>query len=141
MRAPSLRNQRARSSAASTLFLLLVLLVIPALALMRLAPAIDWRILVAVPVALSFFTWLAYWHDKRRAEAGGWRVPEVTLHFCELVGGWPGAFWARRQFRHKTGKVSYQIVFWVIVLLHEFVALDFLLGWKITRHLLHLFKT
>jgi uncharacterized membrane protein YsdA (DUF1294 family) len=120
---------------------LAVLLVAPVIALSRLAPAIDWRILAGVPVAVSFFTWLAYWSDKRRAEAGEWRIPEATLHLGELLGGWPGAFLAQRQLRHKTAKVSYQIVFWLIVLVHQFVAVDFLLGWKLTKGLVQLFKS
>lgn len=120
---------------------LVVLLVAPVIALSRLAPAIDWRILAGVPVAVSFFTWLAYWSDKRRAEAGEWRIPEATLHLGELLGGWPGAFLAQRQFRHKTAKVSYQIVFWLTVLVHQFVAVDFLLGWKLTKGLVQLFKS
>ena len=35
-----------------------------------------------------------------------------------LLGGWPGAFLAQRYFRHKTQKVSFQIVSWLIVALH-----------------------
>ena len=105
------------------------------MALGRLGPGIDWRLLAGGVLAMSFFTWLSYWSDKRRAEAGEWRVPEATLHGFELLGGWPGAFLAQRQFRHKTAKISYQVVFCLIVLLHEYVALDFLLGWKLTRAL------
>jgi uncharacterized membrane protein YsdA (DUF1294 family) len=118
---------------------LLILLVLPAIALSRLAPAIDWRILVGVPFAVSLFTYLSYRSDKRRAEAGEWRIPEATLHLAELAGGWPGAFLAQRSYRHKTAKLSFQIVFWLIVLLHQFVALDFLLGWKLTKGVLALF--
>jgi uncharacterized membrane protein YsdA (DUF1294 family) len=36
----------------------------------------------------------------------------------ELVGGWPGALLAQQVFRHKTRKLSYQVVFWTIVVLH-----------------------
>ena len=35
-----------------------------------------------------------------------------------FLGGWPGAFLAQRQFRHKTQKVSFRIVFWITVILH-----------------------
>jgi uncharacterized membrane protein YsdA (DUF1294 family) len=125
---------------AGTFGWLLVLLAMPAVALSRLEPRIGWSLLAGVPLAVSLFTWLAYWADKRRAETGKWRIPEATLHVGELLGGWPGAFLAQRQFRHKTAKVSYQIAFWLIVLLHQFLALDFLLGWKLTANLVHVFE-
>lgn len=37
----------------------------------------------------------------------------------ELLGGWPGALIAQQKFRHKTRKVSFQVVFWAIVLVHQ----------------------
>jgi uncharacterized membrane protein YsdA (DUF1294 family) len=87
---------------------------------------------------VSLFAFAANWTDKRRAEAGEWRIPESTLHTAELAGGWPGAFLAQRMFRHKTAKESYQVVFWLIVLLYQLVALDSLLGWRFTKALLRL---
>lgn len=120
---------------------LALLLFVPAYAVSRLATWIDWRVLVVVPLALSTFTFFAYRSDKRRAEAGAWRIPESTLHLSELIGGWPGAFLAQQVFRHKTAKSSYQIVFWAIVLVHEYVALDSLLGWRFTSDVLRFIKT
>ena len=79
--------------------------------------------------AASLFAFLACWHDKRSARAQTWRTPEGTLHLLELLGGWPGAFLAQRWFRHKTVKASYQAVFWLIVGLHQLVAIDALRGW------------
>lgn len=90
---------------------------------------------------MSLFAYLANRGDKRSAEAGEQRrIPEATLHLMELLGGWPGALLAQRKFRHKTSKISYQIAFWSIVALHQFLALDFLLDWKLTRGFLHLTK-
>ena len=100
---------------------------------MRLLPWIDWRLLAAGLLLLSLITFLAYRSDKRRAEADDWRIPESLLHFAELIGGWPGAFLGQRSFRHKTSKVSYQLVFWLIVLIHQLVALDCLLDWRFSR--------
>lgn len=71
--------------------------------------------LVAVTSVISF---AAYGLDKRRAAVGGRRVPERTLHLLALLGGWPGAILAQRQFRHKTRKVSFLIVFWAVVVVH-----------------------
>src|SRR4051812_26653388 len=104
-------RSRFRLSAAAVIALCL-LLVIPGYALSRFASQVDWRVLVGIPLATSACAFLSYRSDKRSAEAGEWRVPEATLHFLELIGGWPGAFLAQRVFRHKTSKASFQFVFW-----------------------------
>lgn len=70
---------------------------------------------------MSIATWVVYGIDKKRAETGAWRVPEATLHLLELAFGWPGAWLAQRHFRHKTRKVSFQILFWLVVLIHAAV--------------------
>lgn len=67
-----------------------------------------------------------YWHDKRQAQAQGQRIPEKLLHLVELLGGWPGALVAQQLCRHKTRKLSYQVVFWLIVLVHQVVWVDWL---------------
>ncbi len=74
----------------------------------------------------SLLTLVFYGYDKHRAMAGEWRTPESTLHFMELVGGWPGALLAQQVYRHKTRKVDYQLVFWGIVLVHQVLWLDWL---------------
>src|SRR5215469_3926244 len=117
---------------------LLVLLVVPVYAVSRLAGSVDWRLLVGLPLVVSLFTFFAYRSDKRRAEAGEWRIPESMLHMAELAGGWPGAFLAQQRFRHKTAKVSYQVQFWFIVLVYQIVALDSLVGWRYTKDILRL---
>jgi uncharacterized membrane protein YsdA (DUF1294 family) len=66
--------------------------------------------------SLTSFAW--YRQDKRKAQRGEWRTPESTLHFLDLLGGWPGGLIAQRAFRHKTRKLSFQIIFWFSVLLH-----------------------
>ncbi|MCE9532784.1 MAG: DUF1294 domain-containing protein [Planctomycetes bacterium] len=72
-------------------------------------------VLVAV---LSVVTFVAYGLDKRRAVNGGRRVPERTLQILALLGGWPGALFGQRRFRHKTKKLAFLIVFWLVVVLH-----------------------
>lgn len=67
-----------------------------------------------------------YWHDKRQAQVQGQRIAEKLLHLAELLGGWPGALVAQQLWRHKTRKLSYQLVFWLIVLVHQVVWLDWL---------------
>ena len=73
---------------------------------------------------VSVVAFFLYWGDKRKAQAEGPRVRENILHAVELAGGWPGALIAQQVFRHKTRKVSYQVLFWVIVLLHQVFWLD-----------------
>jgi uncharacterized membrane protein YsdA (DUF1294 family) len=120
----------------ATITMFFLLLAVPAYALTRLSSDVDWRVLTGVPFALSVFVFFAYHSDKRRAEAGAWRIPEATLHLMSLVGGWLGAFLAQRVFRHKTSKVSFQIVFWMVVFIHQFAAVDSLLNWRLTTNAL-----
>ena len=68
---------------------------------------------------VSLIAFFLYWSDKRKAQTDRWRTPENILHAVELAGGWPGALIAQQVFRHKTRKVSYQLVFWLIVALHQ----------------------
>ena len=90
---------------------------------------LDLRLVAGYMVTIGALTYGMYAYDKRRAQAGEWRVPEVTLHLLEITGGWPAAFLAQRWLRHKTSKRSYQFMFWLIVLLYQFVAFDSLRGW------------
>lgn len=87
-----------------------------------------WRGETVLPLAaygvVSVLAFFLYWNDKRKARADAWRIPENILHAVELAGGWPGALIAQQVFRHKTRKVSYQVLFWVIVLLHQVFWLD-----------------
>lgn len=71
--------------------------------------------IVSLPAALALlalglngFTFFAFWLDKRRAIAGEWRVPEATLLFLSLCGGWIGAKLAQRICRHKTRKQPFR---------------------------------
>ena len=118
-----------------------ILLVLPSIALSRLALSSEWRVLAGVPVIVSLLTFLAYRSDKKRAQTGEWRVSEATLHFMELTGGWPGGLLAQRRYRHKTSKVSFQVAFWLIVLIHQAIALDFLLDWRLSGGFLQLIKS
>ena len=83
------------------------------------APLAPYAVYVAIAyAAMSFVALALYGFDKRRAESGGRRVRERTLHLVELLGGWPGALLAMRLFRHKTRKASFLLVTWTIVAVH-----------------------
>ncbi|HCS43968.1 MAG TPA: DUF1294 domain-containing protein [Pseudomonas sp.] len=73
---------------------------------------------------VSVLAFLLYWSDKRKARLDSWRTPENVLHAVELAGGWPGALLAQQVFRHKTRKLSFQLLFWMIVLLHQVFWID-----------------
>lgn len=78
---------------------------------------------VPLPVALAyaFMSVVAvqlYGIDKSAALNNQWRIPEATLHFMGLAGGWPGALFAQAAFRHKTSKASFQAVFWLTVMVN-----------------------
>ena len=73
---------------------------------------------LATVFVMSIASFIAYGLDKRRAGNGSGRVPEKTLHVLAFFGGWPGALVGQRKFRHKTKKLSFLIVFWLVVLLH-----------------------
>jgi len=73
---------------------------------------------VSAVAVLSLVTFVVYGFDKRRARLDGRRVPEKTMHLLAFLGGWPGALAGQRTFRHKTQKVSYQLLFWLCVFGH-----------------------
>lgn len=75
---------------------------------------------------MSLLAFVLYRRDKRQAGIGGQRTPENVLHTLELLGGWPGALLAQQVFRHKTRKVSFQVVFWLIVAVHQALWVDWL---------------
>jgi uncharacterized membrane protein YsdA (DUF1294 family) len=77
--------------------------------------AVAYVIVVAI---MSLASFIAYGVDKRQAANGGRRVSESTLHLMAFLGGWPGAWIGQRQFRHKTQKLTFRILFWMVVVLH-----------------------
>lgn len=69
-------------------------------------------------VGMSFATFVAYALDKRAAATSGWRLAEGSLLALGLACGWPGAIVGQQVFRHKTVKTSFQLVFWVTVVVN-----------------------
>ena len=106
---------------------LLLLLVLPLVGALSLAKDYGTLLILSAYIGASFISYYFYWDDKLRAKLGEWRIPEVNLHFWSLVGGWFGAFIAQQQFRHKTKKFSFQLVFWLIVIAHQLLWFDWLI--------------
>ncbi|WP_274584234.1 DUF1294 domain-containing protein [Neisseria leonii] len=105
---------------------------------MPLAAAAVWPGVWAYPVpwwaaclaALSLWSYLLYAWDKRAARLGKRRVAEKRLLLAALLGGWPGAWVARRQWCHKTAKQPFVRLFWCCVLLHTAGSTGLYLYWR-----------
>ncbi len=69
----------------------------------------------------SLITFVLYGLDKIMAKTGGWRTPEIVLHFFALMGGFTGGWIGRSFFRHKTQKG----IFTFILLLSTAIHLGF----------------
>ena len=126
----SARNNPGRRSGGEVQHPRLKLLVFAVLCALPLYGSLSlWlRAVSVIPLVaygvVSVLAFFLYWGDKRKARADTWRTPENVLHAVELAGGWPGALLAQQVFRHKTRKVSFQLVFWLIVLLHQVFWID-----------------
>lgn len=66
-------------------------------------------------IVMSLVAFVAYWRDKVAATRGQWRTSEATLLGFAVFGGWPGAYFARHLFRHKTRKQPFRLYFWIAV--------------------------
>ena len=75
-------------------------------------------VLTGAYFVLSVVSYAMYGLDKAAAKRDARRTPENSLHLADLLGGWPGALIAQQQFRHKTIKQPFQVVFWVTVILN-----------------------
>jgi uncharacterized membrane protein YsdA (DUF1294 family)/cold shock CspA family protein len=96
-------------------FAILLFLVVFAVA------AIVWRVpgwVALAYLALSVVCFIAYAIDKSAAVAGRRRIPESTLLFFGLAGGWPGAIVAQQLLRHKSIKTAFRSAFWASVLVN-----------------------
>jgi uncharacterized membrane protein YsdA (DUF1294 family) len=138
----SARSNPGRSSGGEIQHLRLKLLVFAILCALPLFGSMSFWLhgVSVIPLAaygiVSVLAFFLYWSDKRKARADTWRTPENVLHALELAGGWPGALLAQQVFRHKTRKLSFQLAFWAIVLLHQVFWIDQLF---LGAHLLVLF--
>ncbi len=81
---------------------------------------------LAAYLGVSLLAFLLYWQDKSRAVGPRGRPPEQVLHLAERAGGWPGALVAQQLLRHKTRKLSFQLVCWASVALHQVLWIDYL---------------
>lgn len=86
-------------------------------------------ILPAVVALYGFFSVIAFFNyarDKSAARSGQRRISEKRLLIIGLAGGWPGALLAQQTLRHKTSKKSFQLQFWISVVINLLA-----LGWTL----------
>jgi uncharacterized membrane protein YsdA (DUF1294 family) len=79
-------------------------------------------------LAVNVAAFLAFWWDKRLAEARSWRISERTLLWLALLGGSLGAVSAQQVFRHKTRKEPFRTLLYLIVFLQIAVGASWLLA-------------
>ncbi|WP_460419370.1 DUF1294 domain-containing protein [Pseudomonas sp. microsymbiont 2] len=127
MQGASGRADQGVRNARLKLLALALLCLLPLLGALRMGLGGQSWIPLALYPSMSLISLLLYWQDKQQARTQAWRTPEKVLHASELLGGWPGALLAQQLFRHKTRKLSYQMVFWSIVAMHQFFWVDQLL--------------
>ena len=109
IQAPTISNGTG-SVLLAVLFLITVVIAVAA----SKVPAV----LLAIYVAGSLLTFVAYAMDKAAARKGAWRTSENTLHMLSLLGGWPGAIFAQQKLRHKSQKRSFRMMFWLTVIIN-----------------------
>lgn len=91
---------------------------------MPYSPPIPLFVLAAL-LAINLWTVLRFWQDKARARTGDRRIPEAKLLGLALIGGTPGAYLARRLFRHKTRKQPFS----TYLLMIATVQIGLIIGW------------
>lgn len=73
--------------------------------------------LLSILLLINVVTFCAFGVDKFMAVANHWRISEKMLWFLSLIGGSAGALLAMHTFRHKTKKIEFQLMMFVILLI------------------------
>lgn len=79
----------------------------------------GWRVLATLNLA----AFLLFGIDKVQAQARGLRVPERLLYAASFLGGSAGALLAMQLFRHKTRKISFQLILAFLILIQIAIIL------------------
>ena len=119
-----------------SIFLLAVFMVLPAMGFLKFSEEFGSPVVLGYLAFVSVLTLIVYRSDKQRAPRDMWRIPESVLHLLELAGGWAAAFLSQRIFRHKIAKYSFQFTFWLIGILHNLIAFEYLNDWHYSGLLL-----
>ena len=74
--------------------------------------------MILVLLILNILAFALYGFDKAAARRNGRRIPESQLLLLGLLFAWPGSLIGQQVFRHKTRKRSFQVKFWIVVVLN-----------------------
>ncbi len=80
-------------------------------------------------ITITLITFLFYGYDKYQAINQNTRIPETVLHLLALAGGTIGAFAGQFTFHHKTKKLSFRVIFIIIVI----VQIGIILWWYLSK--------
>ncbi len=83
---------------------------------------LGWSYLLSV----NLVAFIVFGYDKHLSKKGAVRIPELVLHGVALIGGSLGALGGMVLYRHKTRKMSFFLIWFLIVLLQTAL----LLGWQ-----------
>ena len=83
--------------------------------------------LIIYLLAINVTTIIFYAYDKLISGGSLLRIPENVLHGLAILGGSPGALLSQKIFRHKTVKKSFQLVYWIIVVIQVVLLIWYLL--------------
>ena len=74
--------------------------------------------LLPVYIVIGMVSAIAYWLDKRAAEARSWRISENRLHLLDFAGGIVGGLLAQAALSHKTAKPGFAAITLTIAAVH-----------------------
>ncbi len=83
------------------------------------APTLATPLITALSIfygTINLYTFILYALDKRASIKNTWRIRERQLHLFMFAGGVIGAIAGQYIFRHKTQKLSFRIIFWILLL-------------------------
>lgn len=80
-------------------------------------------------IAINIVTFIYYGIDKWSAKKSWRRTPEIVLHGLALAGGSPVAFLSQKLFSHKESKTSFQVPYWLIVIIQVILICFYFFKW------------
>ncbi len=69
-------------------------------------------------IGINAVTFLVMLFDKLQASSHSRRVSERTLFILTFLGGTPAMVFSMYTIRHKSRKLSFQLMVWLILLIH-----------------------
>ena len=80
-------------------------------------------IIIGYLTVINLVTFISFGLDKTSAQNHWRRTPEKVLWFLSLIGGSAGALLGMKLFRHKTKKLSFQLMMGLILVIQTGVLL------------------